>query len=106
MRVLATAHPNKNYTGIYSIRDMVLEARLINNKVHYFETHTNNPNWVVELKESLVFSLFPLECGKYDAPFQVNSNKKFWTVMNRENWNFKPLYLKLKHDTAQQKSLS
>lgn len=85
MKILAKAFPNKKYFGIRSIRDLVLEARLRNNKVEFFETHSDNKNWIVPLREELVNAMFPLEVSTFEKPFLPDENKDFWTVLNRTN---------------------
>lgn len=85
MKLLAQAFPNKKYLGIISIRDLVLEAQLVNNQVRFIEKHSNNPKWVVPLREELVKEMFPFEVPNYDKPFLPEENADFWAVVNREN---------------------
>lgn len=95
MRVLATARPNEKYENIKSIQDIILEARLINNEIHYFETHTKKPDWVVEIKELTIHLLFD-QCDKpiTNIPFLIHDNKEFFIVLKRK---FHPeAYQKLK----------
>lgn len=88
MKVLATAKPNEKYIQLQSIHDIILEARLINNKVHYFETHSKNKNWVVELSEETINSLFVFETeiSLNDRPFLYSENIDFWFVLNRKGF--------------------
>ena len=98
MKILAKAIPNKDYINIRNLFDVVLEARLENNQVSFFETHTKNPDWIVQLKEETIFDLFDEnERTKRDIPFLVNENKNFAIVLYRkEN---KEKYLTLKQNT-------
>lgn len=97
MKVLAQAYPNRKYLGITSIRDLVMEAQLVNNRVKFVEKHSTNPNWVVPLREELVKEMFPFEVPDYDKPFLPEENIDFWAVLNRDNdIGFQKYYL-LKH---------
>lgn len=105
MRVLATARPNEKYENIKSIQDMILETRLINNEIHYFETHTKKPDWIVEIKESTVFALFGSpDIPIHDRPFLIHENREFYIVLKRK---FHPeAYQKLKRKKYEEFRLS
>jgi hypothetical protein len=96
MRTLAQAYPNPLYFGIYSINDLVMEARIENNKIVFFETHTKNPDWVVQLKEETVRAMFPKDVSIHDTPFIRKDNRRFWVVLNKHK--FPNSYKKIKHE--------
>ena len=97
MRILATASPNKSYENIQCISDLILEARLENNKIKYFETHTKDKTWVIELKENRVFSLFSDEVPVYERPFLFKENRNFYFILHRERPRFHQFYLNIKN---------
>jgi len=95
MKILAKAIPNKEYINIRNLSDVIIEARLENNKISYLETHTKNPNWVVELKEETLLYLFEdEEKSKNDVPFLIKENHDFAIVLYQEA--NKEAYAKLK----------
>jgi hypothetical protein len=97
MKILATAKPNATYENIRCIEDLILEARLINNEIHYFETHIKDKTWVVEIPLKTINSLFSEEVQKKERPFLIWNNKVFWAVINRHEEKYKEIYKKLKH---------
>jgi hypothetical protein len=94
MKTLAIAKPNKRYRWYSSLRQVTLEARLCNNKVHYYELCNGTVN---RISEELVRSMFPTGCLIKERPFLVRENHDFYVVLNRHRVNYKPLYKQLKH---------
>lgn len=97
MRILAKARPNQTYENIMSISDLVLEARLMNNKITYWETHSSKPDWVVRLKESTVHALFPVDKIRRERPFLVKENRDFYAVLNRHKVLYHERFIKIKN---------
>lgn len=98
MKILAKAKPNQMYENIISISDLVLEARLVNENIVYYETHTRNYNWVVCISEPLVKSLFINDVGIKQRPFLERENKEFYAILHRNKNRYKEQFLKLKNE--------
>jgi len=96
--ILTTARPSKRYRNYRSIADLILQARLVNGRVVYYETHlgdTQGREWTVRVKEETVRSMFPTGKRIKDQPFRVQENKDFHIVLNRHRTRFKEPYQKL-----------
>lgn len=93
MKILATAKPSRQYRWYKSISDFVIQARLTNSQVRYYEVS----DWRNEkcLQEELVKALFPLGLIK-DRPFLVKENQNFYAVLHRRKKQYKEIYNKLK----------
>ena len=98
MRVLATAKPNEAYENIKCISDVILEARLINNKVEFYETHVNDKKWVVKLKNEWVISLFDQNYPIQERAFLFKENRKFFFILHRDKKRFHQFYLNIKNN--------
>jgi len=83
MKILAKAYPNPLYINHNNLKDVVLEARLVNDQVRFYETHPETTNKEICLSEKVVRSLFPLGKSKTDQPFLKHINKEFWAVLYR-----------------------
>jgi len=94
MKILAAAKPNLMYENINSIKDLVLEARLINGRVFFYETHSNHKNWKVCISEKTVKLLFKNGQIK-KRPFLTKENKNFTIVLYRHKKRYYKLYKQL-----------
>jgi hypothetical protein len=94
--ILAKARPNQLYMYINNLADLVLEAHLVGNQIHYFETHKNNPNWVVRLKEDTVKALFVDDINIKQRPFLAKENINFFTILYREKAKYRHQFQILK----------
>jgi len=94
-KLLATAFPNPLYENILSLHDVILEVRLEDNKIQYFETHSRKKDWITKISEETVKALFTRDVIIKERPFLHSENKQFYTVLNRERSKYQSLYQKL-----------
>jgi hypothetical protein len=82
---LAKAKPNINYIHYNCLADIYLVAKwdIKEHHVRFFELHKSDPEWLGELKEETVFSLFTRSETKKELPFLQSENTNFWIVLNR-----------------------
>jgi len=97
MRILATAHPSETYRWYQSIRDFVIQARLTNNRLYYYEVSLDGNRPEKCLPEATVKALFPTGIPLRDRPFSIKENRDFYTVLNRNRNRFRADYQKLKN---------
>lgn len=96
MRVLATAKPSLQYEHCYNFSKVTLEARLVNNRIHYYEINKRTAA-VHLLAEDLVKALFPLDCPIKERPFLIKENRDFWVVLNRNRTKYQEQYKRIKN---------
>jgi hypothetical protein len=95
MIVLAKAKPNMRYENYLSISDLILEARLMEKKIIFYETHTKDKDWVVPVKEETVKDLFLRTNNIKGRPFLKSENKEFFSVLFRKKARYKDQFSKL-----------
>jgi len=97
MKLLAKAYPNQCYENIQSISDIIIEARLTdNNQIHFYETHSKNLNWIVQIKEETVNALFVNSVSIKERPFLFKENKDFDIILNRNKKHYIEAFENLK----------
>jgi hypothetical protein len=99
MRIIATAFPNPAYENIHSLRDMFIEACLMDDgiKIVYIEKHTKSPAWIAEVKEETVRDLFyTIDRSEKERPFLKENNQHFYAVLNRERKKYNKIFRTLK----------
>ena len=96
MKVLATARPNKQYRWRASLTNIILQARLKNNKISYYEITTGSIH-PKRLSVDSVQAMFPTGILITDRPFLVADNRDFYAVLNKHVLKYKEVYRKIKN---------
>ena len=100
MRTLAKAHPSKHYRWYKSIASIVLEARLSNNNIYYYEIDTNPGNGLVfkerRISEQDVRNMFRTDKVIKKQPFLVNENKDFYSILNQHRIRYQERFRQIK----------
>lgn len=101
MRTLATAIPNKEYQHFGCLKQIKLEARLVNNQIEYYETRPDPDNesqsLSVKISDSTVMELFNTMYSHSERPFLARENKEFYIVINRNRPRFQKEFHLLKN---------
>jgi hypothetical protein len=101
MRILATAHPNKDYLYYKCLQNVKLEARLICNQIEYWEIRPDPDNekvlYEVKISESCVKDLFNTTYPMQDRCFLERENRDFYAVIHRNKHRFQHIFAKLKN---------
>ena len=105
MRILAKAHSNKLYVHHSNLDNLYLEARLVNDQVHYYEVQTAPVIKEFRLKEETIHELFPVDCMIHDRPFLVSENHDFYAVLNRYKVRYSSRFQELVKKTAKPQRL-
>ena len=98
MKILATAHPNPRYRHYNNVKRIVLQARLVNSKVYFYEVDTENNKTKCRDKDFIK----QLINGKGESinsrPFLHNTkpNVKFYAVLMRHRKQYKEHFEELK----------
>ena len=93
MRVLATAKANKLYRWWRNLAGITLEARIINNKIVFYECSIGREHC---LTEDIVKSLFCLDRHIKEQPFLMKENKDFYVVLNKHRARYVERYQQIK----------
>ncbi len=93
-RTLAIATPSDVYRWYCSFKKVILEARLRDGKIYYYEKFNGSE---CRISEQLVRELFPTTGMVRDRPFLVKENQDFYAVLNRHKKMYKDQYKKLKN---------
>lgn len=94
MRLLTKAKPNLRYRWYQSVKDVILEARLCNNKILYYEIWTKKER---RISEENVNNMFKTGCSIRDQPFLIRENREFYAVLKRKHQEYFPLYKQIKN---------
>ena len=99
MRKIAIGTPNMLYNHYYNLKNMVIEARIANKKIVYYEV---GPDYETCLSSDLVLSMFATDKLKLrDKPFLIKENRALWTVLNRKKVKYKTKFrILLKESSA------
>lgn len=100
--ILATAKPNKIYRWHNSIKDIILQAKLINNRVMFYELWNGS---IKCLPENFIKSLFPKNTLIKDRPFTEKGNKDFYAVLHRNQIKYRQKFNEIKNQNDQKQSL-
>jgi hypothetical protein len=86
MRLLAIAKPNPAYTHYECIKNIILNAYLVNNQIQYFETQPEfDKTHNIKLSEWAVHDLFnDFERNIKDIPFLFRHNIDFGIIIKRD----------------------
>ena len=94
MRLLAVAKPNKLYIWHQNLKNVTLEARLVNNKVVFYEIWDGA---VRRISEKSVHNMFKPEYSHKDQPFLIKENREFYAVLNRHLKKYHSQYVTIKN---------
>lgn len=94
MRLLAKAKPNTRYVWYRNFVTVHLEARLMNNKIFYYEIWDGKER---RISEESVRNMFRTGSSIKDQPFLVRENRDFYAVLNRNLKDYFPHYKELKN---------
>jgi len=100
MRILAIAKPNAGYRWYRNFENVVLEARLVNNKIKYYEIWDGEQK---ELSEKAVKNMFRPGYSLNDQPFLLKGNREFYAVLNRNLEEYHADYLVIKRKVIKKK---
>jgi hypothetical protein len=93
-RLLATATPSMQYRWYkHNFRDVTLEARLVNNKVIFYEVNGTSQRCI---SERIVHALFPIGTLVKNQPFRKEENRDFYAVLNRHRKRYQEKFNQLK----------
>lgn len=93
-RTLAIATPSDSYRWYRSLKTLILEARLHDGKIYYYEKFNGTER---RISEPLVREMFPTTGMVRERPFLVKENTDFYAVLNRHKNRYKDQYKKLKN---------
>lgn len=95
MKILASAHPNKQYEHYANLRNTVIQAKLINNKIIFYELDRQRPNWKKRQPEQFVKSLFLNGIAIKSQPFTKQGNRDFYVILYRDKIRYRECFKQL-----------
>lgn len=91
MKTLATAFPNHRYLYFHSIAHIILEARLTNNKVYFYEVWLDkegSKEKEVKHGEKTIKKFFKEGQVKHKPWLKTGKNKDFYAILYRSKKHY------------------
>ena len=94
MKILAIAHPNKEYRWHRNLVATVFEAQWNENRLTFYEVSEDKK---ICRSEDFIREFFVPGFPVADQPFKMTDNRDFYAVLNRHRRRFHQRFIQLKN---------